>query len=139
MNPDLIFWPMIILALYTLGLYFPMSKARVSAVKSGKIKASTFKLNEGEPEESRVFNNAIANQFQSPILFYAVCLAAYASGNASSLIIVLAWIFAAVKIIHSLVHVTTNNLRHRRPVFMLAYLVLILMWLVFAGHLLKLF
>lgn len=139
MNPDLIFWPMIILALYTLGLYVPMSRARVSAVKSGKVKASAFKLNEGEPEESRRINNAIANQYQVPILFYAVCLAAYVSGNAGSLMIVLAWAFTLAKIAHSLIHVTTNKLRHRRPMFMLAYFILILMWLAFAGHLLKMF
>ena len=132
MNPIMIIWPMVILALVTLAIYFPMSRARVASVKSGKVKGSVYKLNEGEPEESKLFNGAIRNQYESPVLFYAVCVAAYATGNAGVLMIVLAWIFAIVKSIHVYVHISSNNLRVRRPVFMVAYFTLIALWIVFA-------
>jgi len=51
---------------------------------------------------------------------------------------VLAWVYALTKIAHSYVHTTTNKLRHRRPMFMVSYAVLILLWVVFALHLAEL-
>ncbi|PCI04063.1 MAG: hypothetical protein COB78_06910 [Hyphomicrobiales bacterium] len=135
MQSTLILWPMVILALATLYLYIPMSKARVKSVKDGTVKAAVYKLNQGEPEESLQFTRAIANQYETPTLFYAVCLAAYVSSNDSMVMIILAWGFALSKIAHSYVHISTNNLRHRRPMFMVSFATLILLWLVFAVHL----
>lgn len=135
MNANLILWPLVIHALVTLYLYVPMSKARVRTVKQGGVKGSVYKLNVGEPEESLLFTNAIRNQNESGLLFYAGVLAAYASQNAGLVLIVLAWAFAIVKTAHVYVHVTTNSLRRRRPVFMVAYFVLIAFWLVFAVQL----
>ncbi len=132
MNPNLMLWPLVIQALVTLALYIPMSQARIRTVKEGKVKAGVYKLNAGEPEESLRFSNAIRNQNESGILFYAGVLAAYASDNASMLLIALAWAFVIVKTAHVYVHTSTNNLRHRRPIFMVAYFILIVFWVVFA-------
>ncbi|MGI9350555.1 MAG: MAPEG family protein [Rhizobiaceae bacterium] len=139
MNPEFILWPVVLLALFTLILYLPLSNARVAAVKSGKTKASTFKHNQGEPEESLKFNNAIRNQYETPVLFYAACLTAYVSGNATTIMIILAWVYLIVKVTHTMSHVTTNKLRRRRPIFMVSCCILILIWLVLAGLMLNLF
>ena len=139
MQSTLILWPMVLLALATLYIYVPMSKARVKSVKDGTVKAGVYKLNQGEPEESLRFSRAIANQYESPTLFYAVCLAAYVTSNASIVMVVLAWVFALTKVAHSYVHTSTNNLRHRRPMFMVSFATLILLWLVFAVHLADIF
>ena len=139
MQSTLILWPMVLLALATLYIYVPMSKARVKSVKDGTVKAGVYKLNQGEPEESLRFSRAIANQYESPTLFYAVCLAAYVTSNASIVMVVLAWVFALTKVAHSYVHTSSNNLRHRRPMFMVSFATLILLWLVFAVHLADIF
>ncbi len=135
MDKTLIIWPMIVLALATLLLYLPMSRVRVGLVKSGKTKASVFKTNVGEPDESLQISNAIRNQYETPILFYAVCLSAYVTDHASIWMIVLAWAFMVIKLLHTAIHATTNRIRHRRPIFMVAYLVLIVMWIMFGLHL----
>ncbi|MEZ5871809.1 MAG: MAPEG family protein [Nitratireductor sp.] len=135
MNATLILWPMVIHALATMYLYVPMSRARVRSVKEGSVKGSVYKLNQGEPEESLRFTNAIRNQNETGVHFYAGILAAFASGNSTLILTVLAWAFVLVKLAHVYVHVSTNNLRHRRPVFMVAYFILIAFWLVFAIHL----
>lgn len=135
MSSELIVWPMIIVALVTLLLYFPMSSARVASVKNGKTKASVYRHNIGEPEESLRFSNAIRNQFESPVLFYAVCLATLVTNNANMAMVVLAFAYAALKIIHIFIHVTSNRLRRRRPVFALSLAVLIVMWIGLAGKL----
>jgi hypothetical protein len=135
MNPTLILWPMIIHALVTLFLYLPMSRTRVRTVKEGKVKATAYKLNEDEPAESKVFSNAIRNQNEIGVLFYAACLTAYVTTAPMSFAVVFAWIFIIAKCVHVYVHVTSNRLRFRRPIFMIAYLMVILLWLLIAVHL----
>lgn len=135
MNANLILWPMIVHVLVTMLLYVPMSRARVRSVRQGGVKGSVYKLNVGEPEESLRFSNAIRNQNESGVVFYAGVLAALASGNAGAVLTALAWAFAVAKTVHVLVHVTTNNLRRRRPLFMVAYFVLVAFWLVLAAQL----
>lgn len=135
MNPTMLLWPLVIHALVTLFLYVPMSRARVGTVKSGKVKASVYRLNEEEPEESLRFSNAIRNQNEIGVLFYAACLTAFAAGGASFLTAGLAWIFVIVKCVHVYVHTTSNRLRYRRPIFSIAYLAVVLLWLSVAAHL----
>ncbi len=134
MNNAAIVWPMVPLALITLWLYIPMSGARVRSVKQGGTKGSVYKLNVGEPEESLQFSNAIRNQYETPVLFYAVCLAAAAVDAVSMVMVVLAWAYAIIKIVHVAIHVITNNLRHRRPVFTIAYVIVAAMWLMLVVH-----
>jgi hypothetical protein len=133
MNANFIFWPMIIQAAVTLWLYVPMSRARVAAVKAGTAKASDFRLpNRDETGETRHIVNALSNQFELPVLFFAVCLAAHGAGVVDVTMLALAWGFVIAKTAHVTVHATTNRLRFRRPVFMVAYAIAIAMWLWFA-------
>ena len=132
MNNAAIFWPVIIQAVITMYLYIPMSARRIASVKSGKAKASDYRLVEKEPEEVRQMTRAIANQYETPILFYAVCLSAYVTQNAGIAMLVLAWAFVALKGLHVFIQTTSNRLRIRRPVFMLSFFILLVMWLLFA-------
>lgn len=135
MNAELIFWPMILLALATIVIYPFMLKIRIAGVKSGKVKARVYKLNEGEPADSAKFNNAIKNQYESPILFYAVCLCAYVSGQVDRVMLVLACTYVVLKIIHILIHLTSNWVPHRLLAFASSLAVLLIMWIWFALNL----
>jgi len=135
MSPELIIWPMIIVALATWWIYIPMGKARVAGVMSGKTKVSVYRLNIDEPEESLRFSNALRNQYETPTLFYAVCLAAFVTDNANMLMIVLAFAYALVKILHVSIQITTNRIRYRRKVFGLSWVILGLMWVGLAAGL----
>lgn len=132
MNPETIFWPMIVMALLTLFLYIPMLLRRAQSVKSGTAKASDYRLVENEPPEVRQMTRAIGNQYETPVLFYAVCLSAYVTNNVGVVMIALAWSFMGLKCYHVLIQTTSNRLRFRRPIFTLSYVVLIIMWGVFA-------
>lgn len=130
MNAELILIPIAIHALVTLALYFPMSNARRRSVADKTVRGSVYKLNDGEPPESRQFTNAIRNQNEVGVLFFAACLTAFVSGHANGVVIALAWIFLIAKCVHLWVHVTTNELRHRRPIFMIVFFSLIALWVV---------
>jgi len=134
MNGTAIIWPMTVQALVSLWLYVPMSRARLASVKRGKAKASDFRLPDvDEQPETRQLANAVANQFELPVLFFTVCLAALAIGSVGWVLTVLAWIFVLSKTVHSCIHATSNRLRYRRPVFMVAWGACILMWVWFAA------
>lgn len=135
MSPTLILWPLVIHALVTALLYIPMSRTRVRGVVDGKVKSSVYRLLRDEPEESLKFTNAIRNQNETGVLFYAACLVAYVTDGTSFLTVGLAWLFVVVKTSHVAIHVTSNRLRYRRPVFMIAYLSLVLLWVVNGLHL----
>ncbi|MGL4406315.1 MAG: MAPEG family protein, partial [Notoacmeibacter sp.] len=127
-----ILWPVFVQAFATIALYIVMSRVRVAAVKAGKVEARAFKYMDGEPEELRNYTRALANQFESPVLFYTACILAYITGTANIAVLVLAWGYALAKLGHVYVHATANRLKHRRPTFIVAFGCLILLWGVLA-------
>lgn len=130
-----IFWPAIVLALATLLLYVPMFRSRVGAVRRGEAKARDFKLRTHEPDASRPFVNAITNQYETPVLFYAVCAFAFVSGSVSGILLALAWIYAVAKLVQIGILVSSNRLQWRMGAFAVALVSLVLMWIVFAVNL----
>ncbi len=127
-----ILWPVFVQAFATFALYVAMSNARVGAVKAGTIDAKAFKYMDNEPENLRNYTRALANQFESPVLFYTACIIAYVTGTANIYLLLLAWTYAVAKLAHTYVHATANRLKHRRPTFIAAFGALVLMWVVLA-------
>ena len=136
MNASSIFWPVIVQALLTLSLFVPMFRSRVAAVKAGEVTTGNFRLRETEPERSAKYVNAITNQYETPVLYYAVCIIAYVTATVGPVMLVLAWLWCLAKVAHILIFVTSNRLRHRMPAFGVSAFVLLLMWLTLAVSLL---
>ncbi|UXN63276.1 MAPEG family protein [Phyllobacterium sp. A18/5-2] len=68
------------------------------------------------------------------MLFYVVCLALYAVNGATLLAVIVAWCFVAMRIAHTLVHVTTNRLRLRQPIFAIGCALNGMLWILLALH-----
>ena len=90
---------------------------------------SDYRENRDEPAESLVVRNSIANQFELPVLFYACCILLYITEADNLVSVALAWGFVAFRYVQALVHVTSNDMRYRSPLFAGGYLVLALMWI----------
>jgi hypothetical protein len=135
MNQTAIFWPMILQAALTYGIYALMSRRRIAAIKAGSAKTSQFRENQNEPAESLFVRNNLANQFELPVLFFAVVLAIHATAGTSYLTVALAWIFVLSRYVHAYIHVTSNRIRYRRPAFIVGFFALLLLWAAFAAHL----
>lgn len=129
MTQTAIFWPMILQAALTYGIYVLMSRRRQSAIRAGSARTAQFRENRDEPAESLFARNNLANQFELPVLFYAACLALHAVGAADAVAVTLAWIFVVSRYVHAWVHVTTNRIRHRRPAFIVGFFALAAMWI----------
>jgi hypothetical protein len=137
MNQTAIFWPVIAQVLLVYIVYGLLGLGRKAAVQAGDARVSDFRENRKEPPQSLFVNNNLANQFQLPVLFYVVCLCLYVTQGSSIVTVALAWIFVVSRYLHAFIHVTSNRIRYRSPVFALGYLVLGIMWLWFALHLLS--
>ena len=109
-------------------LYALLVVRRAAVVRSGKVERIAFRENLAEPEESRVVNRAIANQFELPILFYAVSILLYITQADNLVAVVLAWFFVATRCAHAYVHVFGNRLHLRRPLFGLGFAALFALW-----------
>ncbi|RDL52779.1 hypothetical protein BLJAPNOD_03942 [Ensifer sp. M14] len=124
-----IFWPMVAHVLLVFVLYALLSFRRVGLVKAGKVQVSQFRENREEPGESLVVRNSIANQFELPVLFHVCCVLLYITEADNIVSLVLAWLFIASRYLHAFVHVTSNRIRYRRPLFMAGVATLGGMWI----------
>ncbi|MCQ1854680.1 MAPEG family protein [Neorhizobium galegae] len=128
LSTDATLWPMIAHAALVFFLYWLLSKKRFEAVRAGSIKAGEFRDNLQEPPESLSVYNNLRNQFELPVLFYAVSLVLYVSTADNWGTVALAWIFVLSRYAHSYVHLTSNRLRYRRPIFMVGFFAVMAMW-----------
>ena len=75
------------------------------------------------------------NQFEIPVIFYALCLIYIATGTTSQTAVIAAWVFVVSRIIHTLIQ-TTNNVifPNRFLVFLIGAISLMVMpiWLMAA-------
>jgi hypothetical protein len=129
MNGEQIFWPMLCQVALTYVIYAVGSSRRMNAIKSGSAKPSDFRIPNVEPQPSATAMRNLSNQFELPVLFYACCLTLFVLGATSTVALALGWAFALLRIAHAYVHVTSNKLRYRRPLFIAGFFVLAAMWL----------
>jgi len=79
------------------------------------------------PDTKRYITDNHNHLFEQPTVFYAIVIYIYLVQHADSLHIMLAWAYVVFRVIHSLVHVTTNNVSIRASVFVLSLICLISM------------
>jgi len=121
-------WPMIAHVALVVFLYLLLSARRMRAVREGRARPEQFRENREEPADSLLVRNSIANQFELPMLFYAVSILLYLVDADNPVTVAGGWLFVALRYAHAYVHVTSNRLRYRRPLFIAGMLVLVLLW-----------
>ena len=124
-------WPMIAHVALVVVLYLLLSARRMRAVREGRARPEQFRENREEPADSLLVRNSIANQFELPMLFYAASILLYLVDADNPVTVAGGWLFVALRYAHAYVHVTSNRLRYRRPLFIAGMLVLVLLgvWL----------
>ena len=105
---------------------------RAKAVKSGEIDFRFYRLYRGyeEPEKLAAYSRHVIHHFETPILFYVLCVIAFVTGQTGLLVLGLAWTYVALRFIHSYVHLTSNVVVVRFRLFVLSMLMMGLLWAV---------
>ncbi|NVJ98315.1 MAG: MAPEG family protein [Alphaproteobacteria bacterium] len=127
-----IFYPMLAMAALTVGVVILLAKRRFAAVNAGETKnLAYFKTFQGESPEPMAVQAAqrnFANLFELPMLFYPACLAAGWLDKVDTVSLSLAWAYVALRFVHTLVHVTGNDVRLRFKIFFVSIVPLIGLW-----------
>ena len=108
-------------------------RARIAAVRSGKVRLPVVAINNaGWPETARKLGNNFDNQFQVPMLVYAVAALFIATGLADMNAAGLAFAFLAARILHTLEHTRRNRVLTRLVFFLASYAFALCLWVWFA-------
>lgn len=84
---------------------------------------------EAYPEPARLAANNFSNQFETPVIFFALIMLAMEVGAASYIMAGLAWAFVATRVAHTLVHIGSNDLKLRSAIFAVGVVILFGMWI----------
>jgi hypothetical protein len=132
MTLPMILAPMFVLVLLTFALVFWFPLKSVPLLRRGEVRAHDVDLRQPNwPRPIQQINNSYTNQLELPVLFYVLTILAIITKHADLLFVVMAWLFVLARLVHAYVHVTSNNVNVRGPVFGIGTLVLAIMWLIF--------
>lgn len=132
MSLPAILLPLIVQVVLTFVLFCWMAYHRVTVIRAGAVHPRDIALRQPNwPPRVLQIANAAHNQLETPLLFYVLTILAIITRHADLLFVVMAWIFVLIRLGHAYIHVTSNRIALRGPVFGLALLVLMLMWLIF--------
>ncbi len=130
MNQTAIFFPVFALAGLTFAILLLIPYKRIKAVALRQLVADDFKLGESKnvPAHVSLPNQNYINLLELPVLFYVVCLLLYVTQRVDMVALFLAWSYVTLRVVHSVIHLTSNHILQRLFVFALSTFVLIAMW-----------
>ncbi len=132
MDIRLLIAPVIAQALMTLCILFVMAFHRYQAVQAKQVKVLDEAASQYHwPRFAAQAQRSFGNQFETPVLFYALVPLVILTKTYDTLFVVLAWGWFVSRLVHALVHCTNNKLSLRFPAFLVGVLLLIAMWVLF--------
>lgn len=123
--------PMFMLVILTTVIMVLTARVRIASVRKGTVPASYYSLMQGEeiPEFITKTTRHFNNLFEVPTLFYAGGAVYLALDLTTQLPVTCAWTFVAARVLHSIIHLSYNNVIHRLIMFGIGNLSVLLMWL----------
>ena len=123
--------PIIALVLWTLIMQGWMLLTRIPAMTSRNIDISeaerTADLATKLPKQVMWKADNYNHLMEQPTIFYATALALALAGLGADLNVILAWVYVVSRVVHSIVHSTTNNVPIRFGLFVIGTLALLVM------------
>ena len=137
MSTQAVLLPLFVQVALTFALWLWMAYFRVTLIRSRTVRPSDVALREPNwPPHVLQVANAAHNQLETPLLFYVLTILAIVTRQTDLAFVVLAWLYVAFRLIHATIHVTSNRVAVRGPVFGVSLVVLIVMWVIFAARIL---
>lgn len=135
MNANLILQPLAIMLLLTCLMAFWALFARVAAMNKNKVAPhkgqDAYQLRQHLPHEVNRIANNYNHLFEQPVLFYALCLGLYLTNSVELLMIICAWSYVGLRVIHSLVQALWDKVMVRFMVFVLSWIPLLALLVLF--------
>jgi len=133
-----VFAPVFVLVAWTFGVLLLVGFRRLKAGFDGSVPPHEYALGESArvPHTVALPNRNYMNLLELPMLFYVGMLLAHVAASATSLLLALAWGYVALRVVHSLIHISYNHVLHRFLAFAASNCVLLGIWLLLARDIL---
>ena len=121
------------LVLLTAAVGLRMLYCRVQEMRQKRLhpqKAATSKLMAANLEDVQAADN-FRNLFETPVLFYALVACAVAAAYVPPWLVIGAWCYFGLRVVHTIIHCTYNNVMHRLAVFAIGFVLLLGLWIAF--------
>ena len=139
MEARLIYWPAVAMAALTLIVWGRMYRTRIAQMKRERIHpqaVATSAQAAAKLTDSKAADN-FRNLFELPVLFYLALVVAAQTAQVGWLTLILAWLFVALRVLHSFIHCSYNKVIHRFYAYFFGGVVLWSLWAVLAYGLLR--
>src|ERR1700741_1668187 len=124
-----VFLPLFVEVALTLVLGIWMGLRRNRDIRSRAVAVDSIALGERKwTTRTTQGMNCYTNQFELPVLFYALTILAWITHHADRIFVVMAWIFVISRLLHAIIHTTSNVVAQRGLVFAVGAVVLTAMW-----------
>ena len=130
MDAKLIFMPAVAMVALTFVVWWRMYVVRIGQMKRERIHpqaVATSAQSSARLTDSCAADN-FRNLFELPVLFYVALVVAAITGQVNATTIALAWAFVLLRIVHSAIHCTYNEVMHRFYAYVAGGMALWLLW-----------
>lgn len=125
MTENAILYPILAHILLVFSLFSLLTLRRTKAAKEKAVDLKEIAVNNNAwPDYALLASNNIINQFEAPVIFYALCIITYITETTTTLGVILASVYMALRYAHAYVHVTSNHVPHRQMIFTISMFVL---------------
>lgn len=124
--------PVLVLILWSLIVWCIMYARRIPAMQQAKIDPDSARNPDGDwkskmPERAQFAAHNYNHLMEQPTIFYALMFYIALTGGESRLMGYLAWGYVILRVLHSLVQITSNKVMLRFAIFSLSTILLIIM------------
>ena len=120
--------PVLVQGALAFVLFFWMGKVRLDSFRAGTVQPGAPGERPKWPGRAGTISNAFHNQFEMPILFYAIVAFSMLADAADWEMKAFAWAFVLFRIAHAAIFTTYNYIPHRFMAYLASNIALIAMW-----------
>lgn len=130
MSNHLIYWPILVQIAIPIAVLILNAKRKAADRAAGAVDLQAAAMdNTAWSKGVALTSNNLANQTQLPVLFYVLCLVLANINAVNLLLLSLAWLFVASRLVHAYAHVNNNNVPVRFRAFLFGAITLLLMFM----------
>lgn len=136
MSTSPLVWPMLAMVGVVFGVAGRLFQTRIGEMKRRRVhpqSVASAKAMADAMEDTRAADH-FRNLFETPVLFFAGCLAAMQSGIESFGVLLMAWAFVGVRVIMAIEACGRNKVMRRFAAFLAGCTALLFLWLQLALH-----
>ncbi|KZY59871.1 hypothetical protein A3742_11155 [Oleiphilus sp. HI0071] len=126
-----ILYPSIAMFFLTGCLILSLGLSRFVAIKTNKVSIKYYtKYTEGEqPDRLHILGRHVQNHFEVPPLFHIGVLLIFVTQTVTEVNLAAAWLFVAFRVVHTIIHLSSNNVSQRFFCFGLSLASLATLWI----------